>query len=211
MLDPQMAVVETERPGRRQRSTFGDRPPLELRRAVTAIARSVVRTAVLLAQRRIHQPSTHLGDVLHFEDGTAAPVYRETVVRRHETLDPALLVVAFKLRWVRGRWHPVFRAESLLNTPLFVGFDGFVSKLWLRHDEMGRYRGVYEWDGPALADSYARALWWVLSLVCERGSIHYIVVPDRHRDDVLNDPDAMDPSGIDEASWWRLRTVDTAG
>jgi hypothetical protein len=29
----------------------------------------------------------------------------------------------------------LFRAESLLNTPLFVGFPGFVSKLWLAHDE----------------------------------------------------------------------------
>ena len=166
---------------------------------------------MLLAQRRVHQPTTRFGDVLHFADGTAAPVYRETVVRPRETLDPALLVVAFKLRWVRGRWHAAFRAESLLNTPLFVGFDGFVSKLWLRHDELGRYRGVYEWNGPALAESYARALWWVLSLVCVPGSIHYAVVPDRHRDDVLSDPDAFDPSGNDEPAWWRLRRVDTAG
>jgi hypothetical protein len=29
----------------------------------------------------------------------------------------------------------VFRAESILNTPLFAGFPGFVSKLWLAHDE----------------------------------------------------------------------------
>ena len=82
----------------------------------------------------------------------------------------------------------MFRAESLLNTPLFVGFPGFVSKLWLTHDERGRYRGVYEWDDPSLADAYARALWWVLALVCPRGSIHYTIVPGRRRDDVLRDP-----------------------
>jgi hypothetical protein len=190
--------------------TFGDRPPVRPGRAVAAVARSVLMAAVLLAQRRISQPTVHVGDVLGFADGTAAPVYRETVVRRPQTRDPAVLVVAFRLRWVRGRWHAVFRAESLLNTPLFVGFEGFVSKLWLRDDELGRYRGIYEWDGPTLADSYARALWWVLWLVCARGSIHYAVVPGRHRDDVLNDPGMLGPSETAEPEWWRLDRVDLA-
>jgi hypothetical protein len=31
----------------------------------------------------------------------------------------------------------LFRWESLLNTPLFVSFPGFVSKLWLADDEHG--------------------------------------------------------------------------
>ena len=67
------------------------------------------------------------------------------------TDEPVVLVVAFRLRWVRGRGHALFRAESLLNTPLFVGFPGFVSKLWVAHDEGHVYRGVYQWNGPALA------------------------------------------------------------
>jgi hypothetical protein len=102
------------------------------------------------------------------------------------------LAVTFRLRWVRGRGHAAFRAESLLNTPLFAGFPGLVSKLWFTHDEQGRYRGIYEWDGAALADSYARALWWVLALVCSRNSIHYTILPGRHRDDVVTDPDLLD-------------------
>ena len=130
------------------RSIFGDRPPLRPGQAAAAVARSVLKAAVLLTQRRIRQPTAHVGDVLGFADGTSASVYRETVVRRPKTRDPAVLVVAFRLRWVRGRWHAAFRAESLLNTPLFVGFEGLVSKLWLSHDELGRYRGLYEWDAP---------------------------------------------------------------
>jgi hypothetical protein len=47
---------------------------------------------------------------------------------------------------VRGLGHAAFRGESLLNTPLFAGFPGFVSKLWLANDGLGRYRGLYEWD-----------------------------------------------------------------
>ena len=38
--------------------------------------------------------------------------------------------------------------------------------------EHGVYRGLYEWDGPAQAEAYARALWRVLALVSVRGSIH---------------------------------------
>jgi hypothetical protein len=51
----------------------------------------------------------------------------------------------------------------------------------------------------------------VLSLVCVPGSIHYIVVPGRRRDDVLNDPELLDPSGTVEPEWWRLQRIDTAG
>lgn len=40
----------------------------------------------------------------------------------------------------------MFRPMSLLNTPFFVGFPGFVSKLWLANDEHGVYRGLYQWD-----------------------------------------------------------------
>jgi hypothetical protein len=70
-----------------------------------------------------------VGVRLGFADGTSARVYRETVVDRGPTLDPCVLIVEFRLRAVRGPGHAAFRLESLLNTPLFAGFPGFVSKL----------------------------------------------------------------------------------
>ena len=103
----------------------------------------------------------------------------------------------------------MFRAESLLNTPLFVGFPGFVSKLWLSHDENGVYRGFYEWDGSQLADAYVRALWWVLALVSVHGSIRYVVLPGLHRDDVLADPRVLDRIAPEQRqAWWRLTAVE---
>jgi hypothetical protein len=95
-----------------------------------------------------------------------------------------------------------FRAESVLNTPLFVGFPGFVSKLWLTADELGRYRGLYEWDGAGRADRYARTLWRVLELVSVPGSIDYRVVPGVGRDDAIAESTVLggQPSGRD---WWR--------
>jgi hypothetical protein len=141
---------------------------------------------------------------LRFADGTSARVYRETVVDG-TTEDPCVLLVEFRLRAVRGWGHALFRWESLLNTPLFVGFPGFVSKLWLVHDEHGVYRGVYEWDGPMRAEHYARSLWRVLALVCVPGSIHYMVLPGLRRDELLNAPHLLDTTAPEDAAgWWRL-------
>jgi hypothetical protein len=161
----------------------------------------------LLAHRSTHLPKAHVGARLRFADGTSGRVFRETTVDRAPPEHPCLLLVGFRLRLLRGRWHALFLWECILNTPLFVGFPGFVSKLWLDHDERGRYRGVYEWDGPDEADFYARALWRVLELVCPRGAIDYRVIPGLRRDAVLENPRRLDPVAPAEPSaeaWWRL-------
>jgi hypothetical protein len=176
---------------------------LPLPAAVRAMAASAGVTAVLLARRRLHLPRTWVGRRVSFADGTSAEVYRETVADRPSVDDPAVLIVEFRLRGVRGRGHAVFRAESLLNTPLFAGFPGFVSKLWLAHDDQGRYRGLYQWDGPELAVAYVQALWWALALVSDRSSIRYRVLAGPRRDAFLRDPDLAGPSDAGVPAWWR--------
>ena len=166
-----------------------ERPPVAPAAALRKLARCVLTTFWLLAERRIHLPKRYVGLQLNFADGTASKVYRETVVDRAATADPAVLVVGFRLRVVRGQpAHGLFRFESLFNTPLFVGFPGFVSKLWVAHDPNDVYRGVYEWDGATLAEAYVRTLWRVLALVCVPGSIHYEIVPGLTREELLGDP-----------------------
>lgn len=187
---------------------LADRGPLPLRRAVPALCRCVLMTALLLARRAISQPRDHVGQLLCFGNGSRGRIYRETVVDTAAADSPAILVVAFRLRWVRGWGHAVFRAESLLNTPLFVGFPGFVSKLWIAHDENGVYRGFYQWNGANLADAYVRALWWVLALVCVRDSIHYVALPGLRRDDVLGDSTFLERVAEDTPNaWWKLTAV----
>jgi hypothetical protein len=158
----------------------------------------------MLAQGRIRWPRENVGRVIHFADATAARVYRETVVPGLPS-DPCSLVVSFRLRGIRGRGHRWFRAESILNTPLFVGFPGFVSKFWMAADQHGVYRGLYEWDGPARAEAYARALWRVLALVSVRGSIHYRVLPGLRREEFLVDAVLTGegrPAQV-PGEWWR--------
>lgn len=189
-----------------------DRRRLPFRRAVRSLSACVLKAGALLRQRAISHPTDHVGQVLRFGDGSSGRIYRETTVSTAAVDSPVVLVVAFRLRWVRGRGHALFRAESLLNTPLFVGFPGFVSKLWLAHDENGVYRGFYQWDGLELAEAYVRSLWWVLALVCVRGSIHYVVLPALSRDEVLADPTLLD-GGVpsQRRAWWRLTAVEQPG
>ena len=165
--------------------------PLPLRTALPGLARCVVTTALLLVRHRVHLPRRLVGTIVRLPDGTSARIYRETTVDRGPEREPCALVVVFRLRGVRGRGHAAFRRESLLNTPLFVGFPGFVSKLWLAHDDRGFYRGLYAWDGSAAAESYARSLWWVLALVSEPGSIDFEVLPGTARDDLLTRTDLV--------------------
>ena len=181
---------------------MSEQPHLPVAPAATALAKCAAATAALTARRRIHQPQQHVGLRLHFADGTTPRVYRETTVDRPPTRNPAVLVVCFQLRGVRGRGHHAFRVESELNTPLFVGFPGFVSKLWLAHDDNGYYRGLYEWDGAGLAEDYVRALGWVLALVSRHDSIHYAITPGIRRDRLLHDPDATAQPGV--PAWARL-------
>jgi hypothetical protein len=183
---------------------MNEQTPLPYRVAAGEVARCVMRTGQLLARRRVHLRPENVGRRLRFADGTSARVYRETVVDGVECEEPCVLVVEFRLRLVRGWAHAVFRWESLLNTPLFVGFPGFRSKLWLAHDEHGVYRGLYQWNSARLAERYARSLWRVLAVGSVPGSIHYIVLPGLRRDDVLDDPRVLDGAVPDAAaSWWR--------
>lgn len=185
-----------------------EQAPLPRRVALRAVIGCAATTVRLLARSRVHLRPERLGRRLRFADGTCAPVFRETVVDRPPTRDPCVLVLTFRLRAARGPGHALFRRESLLNTPLFVGFPGFVSKLWLANDEHGAYRGLYEWDGPSRAEHYARCLWRVLALVCIRGSIQYKVLPGLRRDELLDRPDVAQGSAPeDSAAWWRLVEV----
>ena len=179
--------------------------PARNRPAWTRVARATSACPALLAARRLHQPSDRTGRRIRFGDGTTAGVYRGTVRDPWPREDPAALVVGFRLRHVHSDLgHAAFRAESLLNTALFVGFDGFASKLWLRHDESGTYRGLYDWEGADRAIDYARSLWRILALVSEPRSIRYVVVPGVRRDElVLGRVEPIGATGAVDSDWWR--------
>ena len=189
-------------PGPRPLVVMAEDPPLRLGCAVWGLICCFVRTGLLVARGRVRQPTDNVGRRVEFADGTASEVYRETVIVGRPCRKPAVLVVGFRLRHIKSDWaHGLFRVESELNTVLFAGFPGLVSKLWLCHDRNGTYRGLYQWDDPELAAAYARALWWVLALVSEPGSIHYAVLPGADRDEVLEGVTMGAVEGL-SSGWW---------
>lgn len=176
--------------------------PLPLGRAWFAVARYAVASMPLLARGHVRSTGELVGTRMRFADGTSALVYRETRLDNGTAVDPCALVVAFRLRAVRGYGHSLFRWVSPLNTPLFVGFPGFRAKLWLTADEHGAYRGVYEWDCAERAVHYARSLWRVLALVSVPGSIRYAVRPGVHREDLVRSASRGGADAVREDEWW---------
>lgn len=178
--------------------------PPPAREAAPRVLASGARTVPLLAGRRLTHPRDRTDAVVTFADGSTSRIYRETRLDDGRAPDPALLVVGFVLRGVQGRLpHAAFRLESWLNIPLFVGFPGFTSKLWMTADERGVYRGLYEWDGPERAWCYVRALSWVLGLVSVAGTIRAHVVAGAHRDEVLARPELLGTAAGEGDRWWR--------
>ncbi|MDN5795309.1 MAG: hypothetical protein L0H79_06090 [Intrasporangium sp.] len=182
--------------------------PLPWGTATQAVGHCIVRSSVMLARGEVHLPREWVGRRVAFGDGSTGRVYRETAVDARP-VDTCVLDVCFRLRGVRGAGHALFERESLLNTPLFVGFPGFATKLWVAHDDNGTYRGLYEWDGAARADAYARALWRVLQLVSVPDSIHFQVLPGIRREEVfarVGGP--LGPAAGSEGEWWEVVGVE---
>jgi hypothetical protein len=174
---------------------------------LAAFARSAVATFRLLAAGRLTSPSTYLGRRLRFADGTTSFVFRETAIRDPNPRDPAVLVVQFRLRAFGHRQflHALFRRECILHTPLFAGFPGLQTKLWISDTATGVYRGLDEWDGPERAAEYADQLVRLLVPLSTHGSVRYHVIPGIRRRDLFAAP-GLAGTGQEEGAdnWWRL-------
>jgi hypothetical protein len=137
-----------------------------------------------------------------FADGTTSTVFRETRVNGPLPADPVILVIRFRLAFLddAGLLHAGFHRECLVHTPLFAGFPGFYSKLWLDDPDTRIYRGLYEWDGAKSACSYAECMVGLLRPLSNRGTCDFHVEPGYRRDEFLRGvPQPAGPA----ADWWR--------
>ena len=157
----------------------------------------------LIARMQLRSPKEYVGTHLHFRDGTTSLVFRETV-RSARTLDPALLVIQFRLAVLgSNRWaHAAFRRECVLHTPLFAGFPGFRSKLWADDVATGIYRGVYEWDGAEAARAYATRMVGLLAPFSNADTARFHVLGGLRRETLLRNPQAVPADGA--GGWWQL-------
>ena len=114
--------------------------------ALADFAGSVRAWGGLVANRRLTSPKENLGAWLTFADGSSSFVFRETAMSEAPTSDPTLLVIQFRLAALGSNavLHAAFRRECALHTPLFAGFPGFRSKLWIDDVETGVYVDVHD-------------------------------------------------------------------
>jgi hypothetical protein len=172
--------------------------------ALSDFARSVAAWGGLVARHGLTSPKGNVGARLTFADGSSSFVFRETAAADVSTSDPTLLVIQFRLAMLGSDHllHAAFRRECVLHTPLFAGFPGFRSKLWIDDIDTGVYRGIYQWQGGDLARHYAARMVALLRPFSNAGTARYQVVEGVVRDEFLLRPEVA-PTQPDDG-WWRL-------
>jgi hypothetical protein len=133
-----------------------------------------LRVVRLLARRQLHLHRGRVGDTVELPDGRPFVVYRET--SSSEPCDGELVTftIWFHLRGVppgaRIRGF-LFERESILNTILFAGVEGYRTKLWTVNLTTNDYAGFYTWRGRAAAERYTRYMTAILRPLAVPGSL----------------------------------------
>ena len=136
------------------------------------------RVAQLLARRRLHLSRRRIGETVETPDGRRFTVFRES--SSSEPGDGQLVTLAV---WFHLRGMPagapirafLFERESILNTILFAGFQGYRTKLWAVDHQSNDYAGLYTWCGREAAEHYARYITAVLRPLSVSGSVGYVL------------------------------------
>src|SRR5262249_8126305 len=126
-----------------------------------------------------------LADEARLPDGRRFVTFRQTSCDPDPAGDTApngvLLVVWFHLRGIPAgakvrRW--LFERESILNTVLYAGFQGYRTKLWMVHPVPNDYAGMYAWAGATEAERSGRYIPRVLRPLSTAGSVGFEVHPE---------------------------------
>ncbi len=161
----------------------GPRAPLPdlgpYRKVLVPGARCAGRVLRLLTTHRLHRRPGNVGRGARLPDGREYVVFRETTCDRGSLDGTVTLAVWFHLRGIppgaRLRRF-LFERESILNTILYAGFEGYRIKLWMVDPATSDYAGLYVWNGHDHAADYARYIVTVLRPLSVRGSVGYELV-----------------------------------
>jgi hypothetical protein len=160
----------------------------ETGRVLAAAGRCAGRVVVLVLRRRLHIRRGNVGAAAELPDGHRYVVFRETTCGHGELEGTVTLAVWFHLRFVPSGARlrrAAFERESILNTVLYAGFDGYRVKLWMVDPRSCDYAGLYAWSTSELAERYARYITAVLRPLSVPGSVGFEICSDR-LDDYLS-------------------------
>lgn len=136
--------------------------------SVRGYVRLVLSGSLLLRRDRI-------GKLFTIDQGNTYAIFRETISNQELADKPVVLVVGFRLRFIRDNriFHWIFQRICILTTPFWSGFHGFHIKLWMVDPKTKNYLGIYEWYGKENAMIYVYALIRVLHIFSTNGSVWY--------------------------------------
>jgi hypothetical protein len=150
-------------------------------------AASTLRFLRLAATRRLRLRRDRLGQSYRIDRGGTYAIFRETVSDDGTAGGRVVLVIGFRLRFLRS-WrlpHWLFQCVCILTTPFWSGFRGFRVKLWMVDPRTKNYLGIYDWAGLKQAQTYVNALARVLRPLSTRGSVWYELYPDQELEPYL--------------------------
>ena len=152
-----------------------DRRTAERRMTTLRLALHCVRrVAVLLATRKLHLHRSRIGETVRLADGRPFVIYRESSSSEERPGEPVTLTMWFRLRWVppgaRVRAY-LFERESILNTVLYAGFEGYRTKLWTVNHTTNDYAGFYTWRDREAAERYMQYAMTMLGPLSVPGSL----------------------------------------
>jgi hypothetical protein len=139
-------------------------------------AGSALRTLRLLTRGRLHVDRAQVGRRVETEQG-AFTVFRATSCDG-TVPGTVTLFVWFHLRGIAAgaRWRrAAFERLSILNTPLFAGFAGYLVKLWMVDPASADYAGLYSWTTRADAERYGQYITSLLAPLSTPGSVGFSV------------------------------------
>jgi hypothetical protein len=163
------------------------------------VAREMVRCAAevvrLVATGKLHIDRAGRGRRMRLPDGRAFVVFRDTSRDESSTAPRVTLAVWFHLRGVppgaRVRRY-LFERESILNTLLYAGFDGYERKLWMVDPATSDYAGLYTWAGEDAARRYGHYITAVLRPLSVPDSVGFTIVPNASLDDFAEEASPED-------------------
>ena len=151
--------------------------------------RCAVRVIGLLTKHQLRIRLGNRGARARLPDGRELTVFRETTCDGGSLDGTVTLAVWFRLRAIpagaRLRRH-LFERESILNSIIYAGFEGYRVKLWMVDPATSDYAGLYAWQGREAAASYARYIATVLRPLSDPGSVGYAIV-DASLDEYLDE------------------------
>ena len=142
-----------------------------------------MRTLRLIATGKLHRICHRAGDQVSLADGRRFVVFRATSCSASEGVadddENMSLEVWFHLRFVPSHARVrrfLFERESILNTLLFAGFPGYMTKLWMVDPVTNDYAGLYSWSGRRNAERYATYITTLLGPLSTPGSVGHRLI-----------------------------------